>query len=535
MGSLEQSSKTIRVSALQWTPVKGDVLANWAIVEQMLDDLRGQKPDLVVLPEMAITGYIWRQTADIQPLATQCSSEDSHRQWVATASRHNVWLVVGHPAVDADSGSLRNRCTLVSPDGVVGHYDKTLLFAEDTYWATAGTLPPPVWETPWGGISPLICADIDYPEPYSYAASVGADLVVLPTAWVEEPAPSPAWMMRAFETGVPLVAADVFGVDEGAVFPGGSCIIDSNGTVVSSLGYEQGSVTADIVLEPTRTPTVVNNRTISVVSLPEVTVARPTAINVQVAGPRVALESVDTTQLQAADIVVVPAVTVNGDASRREALQKFSEAAENRSCVVVGSVINQTTGLAEVVTSYLGEPCKSIAHANTDSDGVWRGASECVQVGMFTAGELSVAIVGAWELARYWPVRALASHGVHVVLATGPTSLLMPHWRAASEAPFELPLGGEEDYFAHPARLRAGENNVWLAFASNTLGFPSGVFAPNHVWWPRREVLATDQQWATVPCSVDQSDSWVGQVTIKPMVSSRRSDLYPDVWTWRGE
>jgi len=154
---------------------------------------------------------------------------------------------------------------------------------------------------------------------------------------------------------------------------------------------------------------------------------------------------------------------------------------------------------------------------------------------VFSAGDVSVAVVGAWELAPYWPVRALASRGVHVVLATGPASLLLPRWRAASEAPFELPLGGEEDYFAHPARLRAGENNVWLVFSSNVPECPSGVFAPNHVWWPRREVLATDNQWVSATCSIDPSDSWVDQVTVKPMVSARRRDLYPDVWTWQGE
>jgi predicted amidohydrolase len=131
----------------------------------LLAELGDGAGDLVVMPEMALTGYVWRDWSAIAPLATLCSSEDTHRLWVEASARLGVWFVVGHPAVDEGTGSLRNRCTLVSPGGIVGHYDKTCLFPEDTHWASAGTTPPPVWDTPWGRISPLICADIDYPEP----------------------------------------------------------------------------------------------------------------------------------------------------------------------------------------------------------------------------------------------------------------------------------------------------------------------------------------------------------------------------------
>jgi hypothetical protein len=93
MGSLEQSSKTIRVSALQWTPIKGDVVANWAIVEQMLDNLRDDNPDLVVLPEMAITGYIWRDKANIEPLARH--SVRLRRRFTASGWRPHPGITSG--------------------------------------------------------------------------------------------------------------------------------------------------------------------------------------------------------------------------------------------------------------------------------------------------------------------------------------------------------------------------------------------------------------------------------------------------------
>ena len=134
----------------------------------------------------------------------------------------------------------------------MGHYDKTCLFVEDLSWATAGDSIPPLWDTPIGRVAPLICADLDYPEPIESAVSRGAEAIVFPTAWVAEPAPSATWTLRAAEYGVPIIAADLIGTDRGVVFSGGSCIIDRDAVVVASNDYAVGLVLADIEMGPTR-------------------------------------------------------------------------------------------------------------------------------------------------------------------------------------------------------------------------------------------------------------------------------------------
>lgn len=526
--------RTMRVSALQWEPVKGDVSANWAIAERLLTELGDGAGDLAVMPEMALTGYVWRDRSAIEPLAAQCSSDDTHRLWVEASARFGAWLVVGHPAVDEETGSLRNRCTLVSPGGIVGHYDKTCLFPEDTHWASAGTTPPPVWDTPWGRISPLICADIDYPEPLNHAVHAGAELIVLPTAWVEEPAPSATWTLRATEVGVPLVAADIIGVDEGVVFPGGSCVIDAGGTVLDSLAYSTGSVTGEVELghhpgtASRAQPVMVET------SLAPVSTGQGDTIQVAVAP---SLESLSMDSLERApssEITVFPLASVADDEARLEVLDTLQHAARIGQSVVVGGVVDHASGVAEIFLSRQGETCVRVSSARLDDAGVWRREAQQAETTTFLVGDVLVGVLGAWELADYWPVRALAARGVHLVLTTGPASIPVPSWRADSQAPFVLPLGGEEDYFGHLARLRAGENNVWLAYASNHPAIPGGVFSPNHVWWPRREVLAEGNSWAVAPCTIDTGDPWGSESAMKPLVSSRRQDLYPDAWTWQG-
>jgi predicted amidohydrolase len=530
-----QDTRTIRVAAFQWESVKGDVSANWAIVEQLLDDSRDKKPHLVVMPEMGLTGYIWRDKTAIAPLAALCSSHDVQNQWVEAAKRFDVWLVVGHPGVDAHTGSLRNRCTLVSPGGIVGHYDKTCLFPEDTHWADPGNHPPPIWETPWGKVAPLICADMDYPEPLHHAVAHGAELIAFCTAWVEEPAPSAVWTIRAHELGVPIVAADLFGVDQEVVFSGGSCIIDSTGTVIDSLDYQTGVVTADLTLGSGVVPVAGNTREISRVQLASGGVAGTLHVDVAVAGATLLRRIDESLEHPDADIVVLPALTVTDDSERELMLDSVQDLAKRSQSIVVGSVIDQRTGMALVVTSHQGARCHNVAAAHRGADGVWQNNSTSSQVGEFSLGDVRVAVVGAWELRHFWVIRALAASGVHLVVATGPASLTSPRQRAESQAPFTLPLGHAEPYFAHPGRFRAGDSNVWLAFASASVDTPGGIFSPNHVWWPRREVLADATSWALATCTADPSDPWGDQSVAKPLVSARRRDLFPDVWSFVGE
>ena len=75
--------------------------------------------------------------------------------------------------------------------------------------------------------------DASFPETARVLALRGADVICFPTNWLLEKAPAPAWITRAFENGVYLVAADRWGNERTVEFSGGSAVIDPDGAIQS--------------------------------------------------------------------------------------------------------------------------------------------------------------------------------------------------------------------------------------------------------------------------------------------------------------
>ncbi len=507
----------VRVAALQFEPVHGDVDANLNLARNLLLADDGPTPAVVVFPEMALTGYIWSSAAEILPHAVKCSEPATHAEWIALAKESGSWLVIGHPAVDAVTGLLYNRCTLVSPTAVVGHYDKTCLFVEDLSWATAGDSIPPLWDTPIGRVAPLICADLDYPEPIESAVSRGAEAIVFPTAWVAEPAPSATWTLRAAEYEVPIIAADLIGTDRGVVFSGGSCIIDRDANVLASNDYGAGLVVADIEMGPTRplaTPGV---------RKPDIHVHRltgsvpgdaPNAVTISVwsGGPSAAPPAPPTTG-KSPHLIVLPTT----EESRDDWISRMQSYSSRHDAFVVQGRQSAEGGPAEILI------------AAPDSLFVTFTPSETTPSAALL--DLSGVLVGVMPnsgLASNTVSRSLSIRGASVIVGQGAHALPPPRGSVTTRAPFPDGLGDADPTFGHPIRFRAGDANVWIGFCSENDSVPSGIFSPDHVTWPRSESLGVSEQWISQTCSVDPSDYWGRSAASKPLVLSRNLALYED-------
>ncbi|MFF0311822.1 nitrilase-related carbon-nitrogen hydrolase [Streptosporangium sp. NPDC004379] len=243
---------TVTLGAVQLRSAHGDVAANLEAIEDLTAAAAAVGARVVVTPEMALTGYLWSSEEHVRPFAEPVDGP-SVRRLTRLCRTTGAWLVLGMPELDPDLGTLHNTCVLIGPDGPAGSYRKAQAFVADPLWAVDGHLPPPVWDTPAGRVTPLICADADYPEPARYAALRGADWIALPTAWVAEPGPSATWRLRAWENGLPLVAADQAGAETLAgnsfQFSGGSCVLDHTGAVAAALDDGSGFVVATLDLD----------------------------------------------------------------------------------------------------------------------------------------------------------------------------------------------------------------------------------------------------------------------------------------------
>ena len=204
-----------------------------------IDRAAAQRPHLMVLPEVTYPAYFLRSTEEYRA-AGALGGEELARLFGGKAAQHSCYLAVG-VAVPAGDGRIHNAALLFGPDGsLAGRYDKSFLWHFDRRWFAAGGAYP-VFDTPFGRVGLLICADGRLPEVSRCLAVAGARLLVDCTAWVswgrrpeELSSPQPEYIMpaRAFENGVWVAAAGKVGVEDGTIaYCGRSCVIGPEGVV----------------------------------------------------------------------------------------------------------------------------------------------------------------------------------------------------------------------------------------------------------------------------------------------------------------
>lgn len=231
------------VAAVQFEPRLGDKPFNVERLMQLTTEAARAGARLVVLPEMATTGYRFKDRAEIAPLVEQVPDGPTVKAFADLAARLNIHVVVGLAEVEPATGAYYNTAALVGPRGYIGQYRKTHSYVDETRWARDGDLGIPVFDTELGRIAMLICMDIDYPEPSRVAALAGADVIAFPTNWENH---QTAWRVRALENGVYMVCANRWGEERGTRFCGHSTVIDPQGMAQNLLSSGDGVVLAEV-------------------------------------------------------------------------------------------------------------------------------------------------------------------------------------------------------------------------------------------------------------------------------------------------
>jgi len=240
-----------RVAAIQFNPRLGEKEKNTERLLQLVEEAASQEARLIVLPEMATTGYCWASRDEIAPYVEPVPGPTTQR-FQELATRYACYIALGLPELDPSSGVYYNSLALIGPEGIIGTYRKVHSYIAEPRWARDGDLGFPVWETPLGRLGAAICMDAMYFEATRLSALHGADVILFPTNWLDERCPSSWWMARALENGVYLIAANRSDSERGTEFSGGSCIIDPAGTIQASLDDGEGIVYGEVDLARAR-------------------------------------------------------------------------------------------------------------------------------------------------------------------------------------------------------------------------------------------------------------------------------------------
>jgi deaminated glutathione amidase len=240
----------MRVSLVQLAS-STDSVANRALVESHLAGLDGSA-DLVVLPEAAMHDF-GATDHDLAPAA-----EPLDGPFVAAlaeqARRLGATIIAGmfeRPGPDGHGDLPFNTLVAVGPDGsLVATYRKIHLYDSFGYRESdrlsAGDIEPVVIDI--GGVPTglMTCYDLRFPEMGRALVDAGAELFVVPAAWVAGEHKLHHWRTlltaRAVENTVAVAAA----AQGGERYTGHSLVVDGWGSIVSEAGDGDDVVHADI-------------------------------------------------------------------------------------------------------------------------------------------------------------------------------------------------------------------------------------------------------------------------------------------------
>ncbi|MCX6830753.1 MAG: hypothetical protein NT028_01285 [candidate division Zixibacteria bacterium] len=221
----------MRTGFLQYDVVFGDKEANQ---KKILSLIGGDHFDLLVLPELALTGYFMPSRAKTGELAEEFATGETFEFFRNVARQHDGAIVFGF--AERASDKVYNSAALACPDGTAYLYRKTHLFNLEKHWFDPGDTGFRVFEFRGARIGIMICFDWLFPESARTLMLRGADIICHPSNLVL-PYCQDAMITRCLENRVFAITCNRTGMErqggETLAFTGRSQVVGPRGEVLA--------------------------------------------------------------------------------------------------------------------------------------------------------------------------------------------------------------------------------------------------------------------------------------------------------------
>src|SRR4051812_17952987 len=238
----------MRLALAQINTVVGDLEGNRKLILARLDEAREAGAELVVFPELAVTGYPPEDLL-LRPGFIRAAAASLH---AIAAETKDVVAVIGFPHFDKD---LFNACAVCADGEVKAVYRKRFLpnygvFDEDRYFAPGRELV--LLELGDTLVGVTICEDMWQPgPPATDLALAGAELLVNVSASPfhvgREIEREEMFVTRARDNASFVAFCNAVGGQDELIFDGHSCVLDDEGEVVARApGFEEALLVVDV-------------------------------------------------------------------------------------------------------------------------------------------------------------------------------------------------------------------------------------------------------------------------------------------------
>lgn len=224
-----------RVAACQISLNIENPAENISRANQGISQAISQGAQIIVLPELTNSGYVFTSVSEVQERSTTLDGEII-AQWKEVAHKHDVVIVAGL-ALSVES-RLYNASVIIDKSGLLGWYAKAHLFGEEHQFFKSGEKSPLVVNTAHGRIATMVCYDVEFPEWVRLAMLDRAVLLAVPTNWPNlgqlihgTPMEAVRVQAAASVNKMVAVAADRSGAERGHSWVSSSVITDFEGNI----------------------------------------------------------------------------------------------------------------------------------------------------------------------------------------------------------------------------------------------------------------------------------------------------------------
>jgi len=235
----------IKIALAQISSKRENKKENLQKIEEFTIKAKEQEADLVIFPELSLTGYVLHdqiyELAEIIPGPSTKRIED-------LAKKTGMHIIFGMPELsEKTEATIFNTAVFVGPKGFIGKFRKMYLpthsvFEEKRYFRPG--YQTAAFNTAIGNIGLFICYDIFFPEVCRLTRLKGAELIVCISA-------SPAMRRgyfeiltaaRALENTAFLAFVNLVGVEDGLQFWGGSRLVSPTGDLLAKAKYDEEDI-----------------------------------------------------------------------------------------------------------------------------------------------------------------------------------------------------------------------------------------------------------------------------------------------------
>lgn len=230
----------MKIGYYQFRPLFGKVEKN---LQKILTGLQDVDADLIVLPELALTGYYFKDRNELMSLAENPANSASINALTKICKERDFHIVTGFAERTADK--VYNSAILIGPKGIEHIYRKLHLFNEEKNIFDQGNIPLSIQTVRGVKIGLMVCFDWAFPEVARSLTLQGAEIICHPSNLVLTFCQE-AMLTRCLENRVFAVTTNRYGVDkrpQGKIkFTGKSQIVAPGGKLLNRAASQRDAL-----------------------------------------------------------------------------------------------------------------------------------------------------------------------------------------------------------------------------------------------------------------------------------------------------